>query len=144
MNMKNLMLAIAMLISLSCMGQSYLMHHELTPYERKVDSIVFTRSLTPMQYKKQRDMMLTWMPLHKIKVTVKTRVNKDIISKIVVSDGLNDMFDNLDTEDFLSLGAYDVRVKLYVSRDIRLIGRVLIAGIQTQKYFYSFGINLKF
>ena len=143
--MKNLMLAIAMLMGLSCIGQrSYVLPRKLTPYENRVDSIVFSRSLAPMDYKKHRDMMLTWMPLHRIKVTVKTRVNKDIISKIVVSDGLNDMFDNLDTEDFLSLGAYDVRVKLYVNRDIRLIGRVLIAGIQTQKYFYSFGVNLKF
>lgn len=137
------MLAIVMLIGLSCMGQSYLMPHELTPYEKGIDSIIMSRSQAPMQYKKQRG-MITWMPLYKIKVTIKTRVNKDIISKIVVFDGLNNMFDNLDTEDFLSLGVYDVRVKLYISRDIRLIGRVLIADIQTQKYFYSFGINLKF
>lgn len=143
--MRYLTLLCTILISLSCWGQkSFLKASEPSSYTRMMDSISMSKLSLSTHYAKHREMMVSWVPLHKIKITVKTRVNRSMVSQVAMSDSLGDFFDELDTEDFLSLGAYDIRAKLYINRKVRLLGRVLITGIQTQNYFYSFGLSFKF
>ena len=75
---------------------------------------------------------------------MKTRLNRSIIQKIDANNGLTNAFDELDTDDYWGLAAYDIRCKLYITKRLRILNRVLITGIDFNQYFYSSGIILKF
>jgi len=112
-----------------------------SPYEVRMDSIGLSRlqlGFEPIIHKS-----LTWSPIQRLKVNLKTRLNKAIISKLDL-DNMDELFDDLDTDDYLSLGMYDIRGKYYLNKWCRITGRVMITGIETQTYFYSIGTILKF
>lgn len=75
---------------------------------------------------------------------MKTRVNRSVMQKIDVSNGLLNAFDELDSEEYWGLAAYDIRCKIYITKQLRLVNRVLITGIDYSQYFYSTGLILKF
>lgn len=112
-----------------------------SPYEVRMDSIGLSRlqlGFEPIIHKS-----LTWSPIQRLKVNLKTRLNKAILSKLDL-DNMDELFDDLDTDDYLSLGMYDIRGKYYLNKWCRITGRVMITGIETQTYFYSIGTILKF
>lgn len=115
-----------------------------TPYEQYMEARAIKNLDFNLNTEIKKERMLTLRPMNRVKITVKTRLNRDILSKIDVSNGDINIFDDLETGDYISLGAYDVRCKVYVTKKLRIITRVLITGIKIDTYFYSSGIMIKF
>jgi hypothetical protein len=114
-----------------------------TPYEVRMDSIGLSRLQLGFEPIILKNKSLTWSPFQRLKVNLKTRLNKAILSKLDFDDA-DEMFDDLDTDDYLSLGMYDIQSKYYLNKWCRITGRVMITGVETQTYFYSIGTILKF
>lgn len=114
-----------------------------SPYEVRMDSIGLSRLQLGFEPIIHKNKSLTWSPFKRLKVNLKTRLNKAILSKLDL-DNMDELFDDLDTDDYLSLGMYDIRGKYYLNKWCRITGRVMITGIETQTYFYSIGTILKF
>lgn len=76
-----------------------------------------------------------------IKFTLKTYVQTDILVDLIENDV---SVDEIDMEDIAGIGKYDIRMKVYLSNDVRFLSRVVISGISTQSYTYSCGLILKF
>lgn len=87
--------------------------------------------------------MATWRPYNWVKFTLKTRVNSNVTQKLDFSDGLSNVFSDLESDDYWSIGAYDVRCKVYATKRLRLTGRMFITGVQAQNYAYYGGIIIK-
>ena len=68
--------------------------------------------------------------------------------KITVSSRLNDNcfrdFDEYTTNDMFPFGAYDIKMKFYISPKIDYVQRVFITGLTKPNYFFTVGINFKF
>jgi len=75
---------------------------------------------------------------------MKTRLNSNVLQKIDINDGMNNLFSDLDSDDYWSIGSYDIRCKIYLTKKVRFLGRMVITGVNTQTYFYSTGLIVKF
>lgn len=130
-----------LLISTSLFGQKAM----INPYEAKMDSISISRLCLKLEpAKNQKHTLVTLKPHKKVKITMKTRLNFNVINKISVENGVDEALDDLNTDDYISLGSYDVRAKIYINSKIRLLTRVVVTGIQTNTYFYSSGLFINF
>ncbi len=67
-----------------------------------------------------------------IKITIRTMVNSNINPN------------ELSEHDIVNIGSYDIRIKLYLTKNVSLIDRTVITGINTTKYYYSLGLVYKF
>lgn len=114
-----------------------------TPYEVRMDSIALSRLQLGFDTIIHKDRVLSWSPIKRFKLTLKTRLNNNVISKLDF-DNADEMFDDLDTDDYLSLGMYDIQSKYYLNKSCKITGRIMITGVETQTYFYSIGTILKF
>lgn len=65
-----------------------------------------------------------------IKLTIRTMVNRN--------------YDPYNDYDFINVGAYDIRAKIYLNRNISIVDRFVITGLDTKNYFYSIGFLYKF
>lgn len=65
-----------------------------------------------------------------VKVTIRTMVNRE--------------YDPYNDYDFINVGAYDIRTKIYLNKNISIVDRAVITGLDTKNYFYSIGIVYKF
>ena len=54
------------------------------------------------------------------------------------------MFNELEFDDYLSIGSYDVRMKIYLSKKVRFVQTMIVTGIQKQTYTYTSGFIIKF
>ena len=115
-----------------------------TPYETRMDSIGLAHLQLKFDTIIHKEKIMTWRPYQRLKVTMKTRVNRSIISKLDLSDNGNGVFDNLEADDYWSIAAYDIRAKYYVNKIWRITARVMLTGVESSTYFYSNGIVLKF
>ena len=115
-----------------------------TPYEARMEAKALSKLSFKLDSVMKKEFLLTWRPINRVKFTMKTRLNRSIIQKIDANNGLTNAFDELDTDDYWGLAAYDIRCKLYITKRLRILNRVLITGIDFNQYFYSSGIILKF
>jgi len=92
----------------------------------------------------KKERLLIWNPYNRVKFTMKTRVNYNILQKLDINDGINDIFSDLEADDYWSIGSYDIRCKIYLTKKVRFLSRMVITGINTQTYFYSTGFIIKF
>lgn len=129
-----------LLFSLNTYGQRLIK----TPYEARMEAKALSNLTFKLDSVIKKEMLLTWRPMNRVKFTMKTRVNRSILQKIDTNNGLENAFDELDTDDYWGLAAYDIRCKLYITKRLRVVNRVLITGIHYNQYFYSTGIILKF
>lgn len=72
-----------------------------------------------------------------VKFTMKTWVNPKTSTKIMNTG-------RLEADDYLSLGCYDIRMKIYLNNNLRIINGVVITGFNTNMINYSTGLILKF
>lgn len=97
-----------------------------------------------MEASNERNRIFTYQPVSRIKITLKSGVNPNVLGKIDLNNGMNSLLRDMDTSDYLSVAKYDVRLKIYIYKRFKFISRVLINGIQYKSYMYSNGFILKF
>jgi hypothetical protein len=86
----------------------------------------------------------TYRPFYWLKFTLKSRFNNNVTSKIRLDNGISNLFNELEFDDYLSLGSYDVRMKIYLSKKVRFVQTMIVTGIQKQTYTYTSGFIIKF
>lgn len=86
---------------------------------------------------------------------IRTTLNSSVLSKIDVNkfeselttnigEAFEDIFTSLDKDDYISILAYDLRGKIYINKQIKLTGRVYIAGVQYGNNTYFIGFDYTF
>jgi hypothetical protein len=119
---------------------SYGQHIHLSMFSKRMDSIYtlkHDRFIVPIvDDSVEKFRMTKW-----VKVTVKTSINGDVFEQL---DSEEVSIGDLEAEDYLSIGKYDVRVRVYLSRDIRFVCQMVAAGIQVSDYTYRCGLIIKF
>ena len=93
---------------------------------------------------KVKDHIIYYSPSHWIKFSMKTRLNTSVLKKVSLADGLDNMLDKMETDDYMSLAAYNIRMKVYLSKKVRWVSNMLITGPNTHSYYYTTGFSLKF
>ena len=114
-----------------------------SPYEKKTDSLSIANFkidniVAPNNH------VYTFMPYDWVKFTIKARVNNNVTSKINLTNGFGGLFRNMEYDDFISLGSYDVRMRVYLSKNVRFLQTMIINGIQNHTYTYTSGFIIKF
>ena len=66
------------------------------------------------------------------------------ISTKLKSMNLVETFSNLTINDLIFAGSYDIRLRFYVSSNIKIFQRVFITGVSNSQIFYTTGVIMKF
>ena len=66
------------------------------------------------------------------------------ISTKLKSINLVETFSNLTINDLIFAGSYDIRLRFYVSSNIKIFQRVFITGVSNSQVFYTTGLIIKF
>lgn len=122
-------LIIFLLLSLSVCGQ-----REYRP--AYIDSLMLsnTISLNLSPIIKKNAGLITYNGNKYLTLTIKPFINPNMIQRVIGGDGF-------EVGDFFTLGMYDIRAKLYLTKDIRLVERLLIGGNNRS---YISGILIRF
>lgn len=116
-----------------------------SPYELKMDSISISHLNLSLEQFRQREFMLTLSPIKKVKVTLKTGFNNNILSKVNAdATNITDAFQDVDTQDYISVLKYDIRLKIYLNKVTRLIFGTVINGVESSTNSYTMGLLMKF
>jgi hypothetical protein len=139
--MRYLILLTLILISSNLYGQLL----KRTPYELRMDSIGASNWHLGSDIMRYNDLVAI-RPYKWVKVTIKAGFNRDLINDMYASLDDNEEYDtdNLSGEDYFNFGKYDIRLKVYITKRIRVVNRVLITGVNRSGYQYTSGIILKF
>ena len=86
--------------------------------------------------------ILTFRPIKWVKITLSGRFNGNVISKIILTNGVDNMGDNADINDYFNITRYDLRFKIYLNKKFRIISRLEISP--RKLYFFSSGVIIKF
>ena len=66
------------------------------------------------------------------------------ISTKLKSMNLVETFSNLTINDLIFAGSYDIRLRFYVSSNIKIFQRIFITGVSNSQIFYTTGVIMKF
>lgn len=102
-----------------------------TPHELHMEKQSISKLNLNLNYQLNKMKLLTWRPHKIVKFTLKTRLNAGILNG-----------GNLDYDDILIIGLYDIRCKIYMTKRLSSISRCFNSGIG--QFFYSSGLVLKF
>lgn len=140
--MKTLFISLiaTLLFSLNTYGQKLIK----SPYDARMEARAIANLHLTLDSVIKKERIITWKPYNRIKFTMKTRLNSNVLQKIDINDGMNNLFSDLDSDDYWSIGSYDIRCKIYLTKKVRFLGRMVITGVNTQTYFYSTGLIVKF
>lgn len=125
-----------LLVSIMSYGQQV----HLSMFSKRMDSI-FTVKQDKFIVPIVDDSVETFRMTKWVKVTVKTSISSDVFMELN-SDDVS--IGDLDAEDYLGIGKYDVRVKVYLSKNVRFVSQMVAAGVQVSGYTYRCGLILKF
>lgn len=114
-----------------------------SPYQKRMDSLSMANLNLNVIKLNTKSYVYTYRPYYWVKFTLKSRFNNNVTSKIRL-DNLSNMFNELEFDDYLSLGTYDVRMKIYLSKNVRFVQTMIVTGIQQQTYTYTSGFIIKF
>jgi hypothetical protein len=108
-----------------------------TPYSIKMDSINYYNLSNKLKYNNiNTDYILTISANKNIRITMKTMLNNNVVGKLSLNKSFN-------IDDYISIGSYDIRCKLYVNNNVRLMGRSLINGLNYDQYLYYMVVIIK-
>lgn len=140
--MKTLFISLiaSLLFSINTYGQQLIK----TPYEARMEAKSMPNLHLTLDSAIKKERLLIWKPYNRVKFTLKTRLNGNVLQNIDIKDGIGDMFTDLDVDDYWSIGSYDLRCKVYITKKIRVLTRMVITGINTKTYSYSAGLMIKF
>lgn len=127
---------IILLLSGSLYGQT----NTITPHEHRMDSIAIYR------------LCQTFSPvpksisyIHRLKLSFKTRINIEDLSNFNIdANTFYDIFNDVTTDDYLSVFKYDLRGKYYINKNVRITSRMVIMGTKYEMNQYSLGLMIKF
>ena len=114
----------------------------VSPYQKKMDSLAMANINLNVIQLNTKSNIYTFQPDYWVKFTLKSRFNNNVTSKIRL-DKLSNLFNELEFDDYLSLGTYDVRMKIYLSKNVRFVQTVIVTGVQQQTYTYTSGLIIK-
>ena len=97
-------------------------------YNYNLDSIA-KANVANIVYKQPASKKFTTNPMNRFKFTARVQLNSSAFAN------------GLTTEDLLSFGAYDLRVRFYITPDLKVFQRMFIVGTKT---FYTTGVVFKF
>lgn len=125
-----------LLVSIMSYGQQV----HLSMFDKRMDSIYTLKHdkfIVPIVDNSVETFRMTkW-----VKVTVKTSISNDVFKQLNSEDV---SIGDLETEDYLSIGKYDVRVRVYLSKNVRFVSQMVAAGVQVSNYTYRCGLIIKF
>jgi len=129
-------LLLLLILSLSVRGQGL---YE-TPYQKKMDSLSMVNFKFNIIKLNEKSKVYTYRPYTWVKFTLNSRFNNNVIRNIDFDNKFSNILNDLEIDDYLSLGIYDIRMKLYLSKKVRFVQTVIIVGIQQT---YTSGIIIK-
>lgn len=125
------MLLLAVLVPMTLLGQIGFK----SPYENKLDSIAktyhFDYKLAP-----STGGVKTLKKNNHFKLTMSNQYNLDFIS-----NGINK--GTFNSSDLLTFANYDIRMKFYITKRIRIVSGIQMSGVQLNGYSYNTGIIIK-
>ena len=118
---------------------SYGQHVHLSLFDKRMDSLVICNrvKINPIV----DNSIETFRVSKWFKLTLKTSINSDVISKLgskTISLG------EFETDDYLSIGKYDIRMKIYITKSFRFIFETVANGVDFNTYSYKSGFIIKF
>lgn len=125
------MLLLAVLFPMTLLGQIGFK----SPYENKLDSIAktyhFDYKLAP-----STGGVKTLKKNNHFKLTMSNQYNLDFISNGINTGTFN-------SSDLLTFTNYDIRMKFYITKRIRIVSSIQMSGVQLNGYSYNTGIVIK-
>jgi hypothetical protein len=118
-----------------------------SPYQYHMDSLASIRTYFDMRLKQDvhRNNILRLTPYRRYKLTITSLAN---FSKNTSGNPQNlgslekPPLENI-VDEYLSLGKWDFMVKLRVN-NVRILARIIVSGLNTEKYSYQSGLIFKF
>ena len=133
-----------LLITTSLYGQKL----TKTPYEIKMEKQAIANfNITMFNPTNAKERILIVKPYKWVKLTIKSGLNQSAAGDMLmtgITSGIDQMLDGMTMDDYSSLGKYDVRVKFYLNKKVRLLNRVTGAGFNGGNLGYSSGFIIKF
>lgn len=90
------------------------------------------KSLEPIKY----DELFYGFKTQHFKITIKTQINGDVLGEFEESE-VSDV-------DIANIAKYDIRLKVYLSKRVSLVNRLVGNGLDVGGYYYSSGLVFKF
>jgi hypothetical protein len=85
-----------------------------------------------------------YQPVSFVKFSISTRLNTNLLTRLNFDNNFKGVFNNLEVDDYFSLGRFDIRCKVYLNKRVRLVGTMIVNGVRTNKYTYNTGLIIKF
>ena len=127
--MKNLILIFGLLIHQVTFSQPLMRTYTKINYDSiaksNFEKIVF----------KQKSDFVYRLKYNKFQLSISTKLK---------SINLVETFSNLTINDLIFAGSYDIRLRFYVSSNIKIFQRVFITGVSNSQVFYTTGLIIKF
>ena len=127
--MKNLILIFGLLIHQVTFSQPLMRTYTKINY----DSIAKS-NFEKIVYKQKSDFVYR-LKYNKFQLSISTKLK---------SMNLVETFSNLTINDLIFAGSYDIRLRFYVSSNIKIFQRVFITGVSNSQIFYTTGVIMKF
>ena len=127
--MKNLILIFGLLIHQVIFSQPLMRTYTNINY----DSIAKS-NFEKIVYKQKSDFVYR-LKYNKFQLSISTKLK---------SMNLVETFSNLTINDLIFAGSYDIRLRFYVSSNIKIFQRVFITGVSNSQIFYTTGVIMKF
>lgn len=127
--MKNLILIFGLLIHQVTFSQPLMRTYTKINY----DSIAKS-NFEKIVYKQKSDFVYR-LKYNKFQLSISTKLK---------SMNLVETFSNLTINDLIFAGSYDIRLRFYVSSNIKIFQRVFITGVSNSQIFYTTGLIMKF
>lgn len=114
-------------------------------YNTRMESISMNHLDLSLKAIRTKSHILIIRPLHRIKFTFKTGFNKSILNKVnIEADNVEDMLQDVTVDDYISLIKYDIRCKVYITKNIRILFMSMINGLEFNTNVYSSGLLIRF
>ena len=93
--MKTLFISLiaTLLFSLNTYGQKLIK----SPYDARMEARAIANLHLTLDSVIKKERIITWKPYNRIKFTMKTRLNSNVLQKIDINDGMNNLFSDLDS-----------------------------------------------
>jgi hypothetical protein len=119
---------------------SYGQHIGLSSIEKRMDSLAIYNRIKFVEPVVD-DSIKTFRISDWVKISIKTSINTTVFNKL---DSKEITLGDLESDDYFSIGKFNFRFKLYLTKKIRFISEMMVNGVDVNKYSYNSGLILKF
>lgn len=129
--MRKIILFLIVIFPTALMGQIVLK----SPYQTKLDSMANSYHLD-LGLKPSSSGVKTLKRTNHFKLTMSNQYKFDFLS-----NGINS--GTFSSSDLLTFANYDIRMKFYITKRIRIVSGIQMSGVQLNGYSYNTGIIIK-